>query len=441
MARVLEEVGVLRDAGRVVRLVALAVTAFVGSGFVDLPNESDQSAIAPAQFVKSIEEDHGTYFRLKVKLTYWGTPQDFDIVVGCNVKHIFYKDGGDTYEAGLVPTVFGRRMYDGKGLVIRPPDACKGQTTANHMVPPDFMPLAVVYDNADALDFGIAYLSDDAYESPLSVLRFGDATIEKATRAEFDTFRREQPNLVTRESHWSGSGDDVLKRMKLTRAARPWAYSCKTYKRFRIPQELRPFVREHWPAGHPHYWEADNADVRTRIYDSIIHSSLQSDGKDDPQHPFASFGPANGADNGLPRRAGGGLINDHPSTPTTAVSPAYYPTYDDGRSDRGPTDPKAWPAYLASLDSIATANVDFRGGLTKGFAYCYAFRYRPGEVIDDEVKKKIADKHIVGKVDGENIVSQRMFSSPWYEPGSFLEQDEYLFSSFQIYLGSTRGDV
>ena len=29
--------------------------------------------------------DHGNYFRLKVKVAYKGEPQDFDIVVGCNV--------------------------------------------------------------------------------------------------------------------------------------------------------------------------------------------------------------------------------------------------------------------------------------------------------------------------------------------------------------------
>ncbi len=47
---------------------------------------------AHAQFVKSIEQDHGTYYRLKVKLAYWGTPQDFDIVVGCNLRQTNYEN-------------------------------------------------------------------------------------------------------------------------------------------------------------------------------------------------------------------------------------------------------------------------------------------------------------------------------------------------------------
>jgi hypothetical protein len=153
-------------------------------------------------FTESAMLDRGTYFRLKVSLDYKGAPQDFDIVIGCNVLDIDYKDGSNTHEVGLVPTVYGRRMSDGKGLVIRPPDACDGQTTANGKVPADFMPLIIVYDDADTLGFGTAYISDEAYESPLSVLKFGNATIEPATRAEFVEFRKNgTPNLVSRASY------------------------------------------------------------------------------------------------------------------------------------------------------------------------------------------------------------------------------------------------
>jgi hypothetical protein len=109
-------------------------------------------------FVKSVQQDKGVYFRLKVNLTYKGEPQDFDIVVSCNARQISYGGGGRTYEAGLTPTVFGRRMDDGKGLVVRPPDACDGKTTKNGGVAPDLLPLIVVYDDADSLAFGTAYL-------------------------------------------------------------------------------------------------------------------------------------------------------------------------------------------------------------------------------------------------------------------------------------------
>src|SRR5947209_14019310 len=113
---------------------ALLVLAacLVAGGFLLLRSETGQALLGGWSFVSSI--DHGSYFRLKVNLTYKGEPQDFDIVVGCNVHSITYKENSSTYEAGLVPTVYGRRMSDGKGLVIRPPDACRGQTTANGRV-------------------------------------------------------------------------------------------------------------------------------------------------------------------------------------------------------------------------------------------------------------------------------------------------------------------
>src|SRR3712207_6491895 len=92
----------------------LAVAAFAGFLY------------RPWSFTKSVEQDRGVYFRLKVDLTYKGEPQPFDIVVGCNVLQINYKDNSRTREVGLIPALFGRRMRDGAGLVIKPPDACNG---------------------------------------------------------------------------------------------------------------------------------------------------------------------------------------------------------------------------------------------------------------------------------------------------------------------------
>ncbi|MGM4963074.1 hypothetical protein AB7714_06175 [Tardiphaga sp. 1201_B9_N1_1] len=42
-------------------------------------------------------------------------------------------------------------MNDGRGLVVRPPCACAGETTENAGIPPDLMPVVVVYDDAEIL--------------------------------------------------------------------------------------------------------------------------------------------------------------------------------------------------------------------------------------------------------------------------------------------------
>src|SRR5262249_39592566 len=85
--------------------VALGLFALVVGAIAE--HATGQSRSAPGTgFTKSVEVDRSTYFRLKVKLAYKGEPQDFDIVVGCNVRQTNYKDGGRTVEVGLVPTVF-----------------------------------------------------------------------------------------------------------------------------------------------------------------------------------------------------------------------------------------------------------------------------------------------------------------------------------------------
>jgi hypothetical protein len=269
------------------------------------------AALAPvqAQLVESLKEDRSTYYRLKVKLAYKGEPQDFDIVVGCNVRQTFYKEGGRTYEAGLTLTVFGRRMSDGKALVVRPPNACRGETTANGRVQPDLLPLLIVYDNADRLDFGVAYLSEDAYESPLSVLKFGGATIETSVRAEFDHFRASHANVVKRELYHSAlASDRDLAQMGLTRVERTWAHVCEGYERYLLGDQACSLLREHWPESRPRFWQPDYGVERT-LATAILdrRTSVHSDTADRARHVAWSFGDG-AADLGLPTRTGGGLV-------------------------------------------------------------------------------------------------------------------------------------
>jgi hypothetical protein len=393
-------------------------------------------------FVKSVEEDHGTYYRLKVKLAYKGEQQDFDIVVGCNVRRIYYNGNGSTYEAGLVPTLFGRRMGDGKGLVVRPPNACDGETTANGQVQPDLLPIVVVYENADVLDFGTAYLSEDAYENPLSALKFGGATIEKATRADFDEFRRAQPNLVKRESFFKGvGGDALLEEMKLPPVATPLASVCETYERYLVPDQQRALLRQHWPEGRPHYWLAASFDEQRVLIEAIVprdHTgghAVRSDRRSDIPHSVVAFGSPteHEANYGMPTRSGGGLVA---TTRGNRFPPAYYPAASGYRVDQWPLDRTTWNEYIAAHDAFADVVIDFRGGRAKGFGYCFR---RVGPDVPREKRR-------FGRVDREDVFA-KSGATPVH-PGSnvdvptwIFEGDEYLLRYMQIPLGSTRGDV
>jgi hypothetical protein len=389
-------------------------------------------------FVRSVKEDHGTYYRLKVKLTYKGEPQDFDIVVGCKVRVINYKGGsGNTYEAGLVPTVFGRRMSDGKGLVVRPPNACEGETTANGQVQPDLLPIVVVYDDANTLTFGTAYLSEDAYENPLSVLKFGGARIEKATRAEFEEFRRSQPNLVTRETYHSDIESDAeLKRLGFTRLTRPFGNRCQAYMRFRIPAELRAVVDQQWPKSKPTYWRPDTYEAESEITNKIWgRAQILTDRPNDPPRPWAAYmelDPARTADRGLANRVGGGMIAQ---SRVNLFSPTIYPATDDYQAHRWPADRSQWPSFVARKPVFVTSDLDFRHGQTRGFAYCSV---NPRTSADQDVNAAIARKPKVFRVDGQNVLSK-----PRAVDGVIwiFERDEYVFVGFDISLGSTRGEV
>jgi hypothetical protein len=387
--------------------------------------------VAADSFVKSIEEDHGTYYRLKVKLAYMGEKQDFDVVVGCNVKRIYYKDNDSTYEAGLVPTVFGRRMSDGKGLVVRPPDACDGKTTANGKVRPDLLPVIVVYDDADTLSFGTAYLSDDAYENPLAVLKFGGATIEKSTRAEFDEFRRTQPNLVRRESYFSPLDcDAALKKKDFQRLTRPFGHLCQGYMRFRVPDELQALVRQRWPEGRPAYWRPDTYEAENEITSRLWgRKEILSDRPGDPSRQWRAFmemEPEYTANRGLARRTAG---------PNRLFPPSVYPTTNDDQAHRWPADPAKWASFLAGKNVFVNSDLDFRGGQTRGFAYCGAVSR---VARDEKLHLDIEQKPKVLRVDGHDVVSKQY---PFPTGAWIFERDEYVFYYFQIALDSTRGDL
>lgn len=187
-------------------IIVIAVVIFGVLFAIQTYGEQGRRLLGRWSFTKSVDvksagNDRATYYRLKVNLAYNGEPLDFDIVVGCNVRITTYKDNDRTVEIGVAPMAFGLKMKDGHGVVVRPPEACGGETTENSEVPKALLPLIVTYESAEAPWFGIAYASDEAYDSPLSELKFLGAKISKATREEWEEWRRTKAptNFVTYE--------------------------------------------------------------------------------------------------------------------------------------------------------------------------------------------------------------------------------------------------
>jgi hypothetical protein len=392
-------------------------------------------------FTRSVERDTGTYFRLKVGLTYKGEPQDFDIVVGCNVRQTNYMDGGRTLEVGLIPSVFGRRMSDGRGLVVRPPRACAGETTENAGIPPDLMPIVVVYDDAETLAFGVAYLSDDAYDSSLSVLKFGGATISPADRADFDRFRSEQPNLVNRSSYHTPSGAAALKERGLPAARIPMGTGCYGYARFRLTGAQKESASRLWPADRPQYWLPANAADKSAIDDVVPYSRpMRTDHEGAPMLPRYSLlaGMENEvANRGMPRR------NPVPwGKFDRAVAASYYPNIGEWIALPWPEDAAKRAAQLLSQGPRFGASIDFRNGMMRGFAYSRPLPqiFPTGVSYADPFKAPAASYYKMStnnRIDNVAVEGATLGG----QPALIIERDEFTFQDFVFGLGSTRGDV
>ena len=392
-------------------------------------------------FTKDAYVDRGTYFRLKVDFAYKGEQQHYDIVVGCNVLNIHYKDSSSTYEAGLIPTVWGQRMSDNKAVVVRAPDACRGDTTANGGVPADFLPVMVVYDNADTVAFGIGYMTDDAYRSPKSVLRFDKATVERATRAEFDSFRADGPqNIVTRSQYHSAQNDYQLGLLGLTRSYPAFGRSCSAFSRWRLSGPEREIVRKYRPSNAARYWT-----ISQTLLDTTTQASLTSEireARKKAKKQTRDDGLAleiNGGfwdpDFGALRRDGVQLVGLRGSTEGAA---AFYPADSSMRQDKWPVEQAARTAAYETLQSVITTNVDVDDGRNRGFAYCYLGDRPPTKELRDKVWALPATTTIDGK---EVVAGAPEHWGYGFDRAEFVfDGDEYVLERVLFNLESTRGD-
>jgi hypothetical protein len=337
--------------------------------------------------------DRGTYYRLLVNLEYKGEPLTFNIVVGCNVRITTYKDNDRTVEVGVAPMVYGLKMKDGRGIVVRPPEACRGETTENGKVPATLLPLIVTYENADAPWFGLAYASDDAYESPLSELKFFGATIAKATRQEWEDWRRDEApkNFVTYEL----LGINERNRWHQIRWE-PGKYfmgsECLGFARVTLADAAREIVRAQWPADKPTYWypnEEARRGLRSVRGEEVRRPEWLFEG-----HTLLEYFGGNESILGLPRRKPGAQIFY-----TRRVAGAVFPA----RTDLTPNSLRrdgSLPSEIAARPFLSWADADLRPEL-RGFAYCNRVHNVIGLPTVIDLGANIL--RIVNRIDGQAI--------------------------------------
>ena len=376
--------------------------------------------------VKKAGQARGYYYRFKASYAYKGEPLDFNIVVGCNVSVTTYKDNDRTVEVGIAPMVFGVKMKDGHGVVVRPPEACQGETTENGRVSGALLPLVVTYENADQPWFGLAYASEDAYESPLSELKFSGATISNATFEEWQEWRRTgaPKNFVTYEL-LGINANNRFDQPRWKPGYRAMSSECRAFSWVKLPEAVRDAIRPYWPTGKPRYWYP-NGEARTafRVAGDYEGRKVLFDG-----NPLHEYFPSTEGIYGVARHKPGGLV----LYPGHVVGDVY-PAISDLSLDRLDASGNL-PAEIRAKSprSWAEANVDLK---LKGFAYCDIVRN-----IEDtpSAVRVVAGQTFANRVNGEPIDEELMRVATNFDFA--FERDEYVFFYKSYPLVNIRGGL
>jgi len=366
-------------------------------------------------------EEHGTYyFRLQAKYSHAGEPVDFDIVVACNIHVTHYRGGDSGFLASRYPLFFVRRTNDNHAVMQIVPIACRGETTESGTVPKDFMPGVIWFDTPGDYRFGVAYVSEDAFENPNSQLKFHGASIQRATRTEWKAFEKRvadnegmRSRYYDRPDYWTGDAQRIAKGGgKEIEAA--YARGCHGVIRYKLSDAARAIVRKYWPADRPKFWATSNqaGDPFRDLMELERKTPIFPDGIRFIQH--LNWG--NYAYGGFPTRSGGGMIG------SGAVPVEIFPS----RFDRGIpwvfTEEVAKSRYL-------TRDVEVRTGPGKGLLYCYTY-LNPGSL--EIPLPNFSSRETRVRVDGDWVVTP----SPrhWDWPRFFFERDGYMYTEFNVSL-------
>jgi hypothetical protein len=363
----------VQTVGKRVRMVvvgALGVTALLvlGTGIVSVI-ELARFLFGGLSFTKSIQittpgQDRGYYYRFKASYTYKGEPLDFDIVVGCRVRITTYKDNDRTVEVGVVPTVFGLKTKDEHGVVVHTPQACNGETTENGHVPKTLLPLVVTYESADEPWFGVAYASEDAYDSPRSELKFLGATISRATHEEWQAWRETeaQKNFITYRL-LGINPKNMWDFPKWKPGYRVMATECRSASKVKLPDSVRELARQFWPADKPTYW-FPSWPMREALWSTAYEPKNQNPPLFEGNR-FKDYFASSAGDNGLARREPGAQIFFN-----RQVAGAVYPARSDLSINR------LQPSGELSAEMKAKERLDYSAVEVqpelRGFAFCDA---------------------------------------------------------------------
>jgi hypothetical protein len=380
----------------------------------------------PVQAQTTYAKDKGYFYRLRAsfEIKENGERLDFDYVVACDIRLTRWKGGGLSDDTRLSPHVMVLPTAGGHALMLNSLDECSGLTSENEDVPPDILPIAIWFNRIDDLSNGLGYVSEDAYDNPLGKLKFHGARIDRATRSEWEAWRKR-------------AADEYVQRGALPG---PWGYDypvrdpegleyaawCGGYSRLKLPENMREKFRALWPPEHPRFWTLPNQD------DGKIREFISDPNQPSPPgvgrwaHRFGTLGDS--YSNGAPLRSGR-WVGRGPHSPTRWPTETY---------------PFLWPPMSSAIPLIATRptapsdvyvqKLDFRDGALNGFAACQNRSDLNGLAIEKVDPGWQKHKRHLFMVDDQVVRVGRAEPIRMLQPAFVLERDEYVFIRFSFQL-------
>jgi hypothetical protein len=384
--------------------------------------------IASAQ-VQTYTKDQGYFYRFRagfeVKAT--GEQLDFDYIVACSIRLTRWRDGGLSDDSTHSPRAMVMATNGGQAVMLRTLEACHGLTSEHDDVPPDVLPLAIWFDDFADLSAGLGYVSEAAYENPLGKLKFRGARVDRATRADWEAWRKK-------------SAEEYVQRGVLPG---PWGYDfpntpdpalgnyvvqCDGYMRLKLPENMRPKLSVFWPEDRPRFWTLPKAQERHTIGRVISDPNQPSPpGIGRWSHRFGT--PSETRSSGLAVRSGRIVANSLKADGSRRRHLAV----------RWPTEtyPFLWPPLASIMPFVKKAptpgastyvlRLEYRDGALNGFAACQdgrkALEYGSRNGFPPPVRH-------VFEVDGL-VVQQLAGKAPAMErPAYVAERDEAVFLHF-----------
>jgi hypothetical protein len=417
-----------RRSRTIAALIALGVLVVVS--YLALNSEVGRAQTGrPSRAAETYSKDGGYFYRFRAAFEVKDTGErlDFDYVVACNIRLTRWRDGGLSNDSTFSPRIMVKATAGGQAVMLRTHNACSGLTSENEDIPPDLLPLAVWFDDVGNLSNGLGYISEDAYDNPLGKLKFHGARVDRATRSEWEAWRKKAADEYAQRGVLPGPwGYDYGNHPEPNNTYRGgYVSSCDGFRRLRIPESLRAGIRELWPPERPRYWTLRNKN------EFEIEKAL-SDSKQ-PSPPgigpwIRRFGtPTDSKSWGLPLRSGR-HVGKAPHVKTWWAAEIY---------------PFLWPPIVSVLPmrlvesgaGIGTyvQKLEFREGALNGFAACQNTRDIAGTAMREADPAWKTKRHVfmVDDVVLRELSDETLFG---LKPAFVVERDESVFIQFSTFL-------